>query len=155
LPRYRINGKEHQLDHPDGVRLLWLLRDHIGLTGTKFGCGESMCGACTVLIDGKPRRSCTIPASSVQNSEITTIESLARGNELHPVQEAFIQHDAFQCGFCTAGMIMATVGLLKKNPQPTEAEIRNALEGNVCRCCAYSRIVDAVKDASVAMRGAK
>ncbi len=155
MPTYRINGRTYDVEHEEEVRLLWLLRDYIGLTGTKYGCGETVCGSCTVLVNGEPQRSCVMLPAAVQSSQITTIEGLAQGDKLHPVQEAFIKNEAFQCGFCTAGMIMQTVALLKKTPDPTEEQIVDALNQNICRCCTYPRIVAAVKDAAMAMKGAR
>ena len=128
--------------------LLWVLRDELGFTGTKYGCGEGQCGACTVLIDGAPVRSCMTRVSAVASKDITTIEGLEQNGKLHPVQEAFIDADALQCGYCTPGMILSSVALLKKTPQPTEPEIRRALEGNVCRCGTYPRIIAAVRMAA-------
>ena len=132
--------------------LLWVLRDELELTGTKYGCGEGQCGACTVLIEGAPVRSCITPASTVAGKEITTIEGLEQNGKLHPVQDAFIQADALQCGYCTPGMILSIVGLLKKTPRPTEPEIRRALQGNVCRCGTYPRIIAAVQMAAGGLR---
>ena len=132
--------------------LLWVLRDELELTGAKYGCGEGQCGACTVLLEGAPVRSCITRVSAVTGKEITTIEGLEQNGKLHPVQEAFIQADALQCGYCTPGMILSSVGLLKKTPQPSVPEIRRALEGNVCRCGSYSRIVAAVQIAAGAPR---
>jgi aerobic-type carbon monoxide dehydrogenase small subunit (CoxS/CutS family) len=128
--------------------LLWVLRDELELTGAKYGCGEGQCGACTVLIDGAPIRSCITRASAVAGKQITTIEGLAQNGKLHPLQEAFIEADAMQCGYCTPGMILSGIGLLKKTPQPSEPEIRRALEGNVCRCGTYPRIIAAVQMAA-------
>jgi aerobic-type carbon monoxide dehydrogenase small subunit (CoxS/CutS family) len=140
-----------QLD-PNSL-LLWVLRDELELTGSKYGCGEGHCGACTVLIDGAPMRSCITPVAKVEGRAITTIEGLAQNGRLHPLQEAFIQADAMQCGYCTPGMIMSGVGLLKKTPHPNEADIRRALEGNVCRCGTYPRIVAAMQMAEKAING--
>ncbi len=140
-----VNQKHYRLVVDPGRTLLWVLRDELELTGTKYGCGEGQCGACTVLIDGAPVRSCQMRVSAAAGKEITTIEGLAQAGKLHPVQEAFIQADALQCGYCTPGMILSTVGLLKKTPQPKEPEIRRALQGNVCRCGTYSRIIAAVQ----------
>ena len=143
-----VNQKHYRLEvHPDRM-LLWVLRDDLGLTGSKYGCGEGQCGACTVLIDGAPTRSCITLANSVASKPITTIEGLAQNGHLHPLQEAFIQADAMQCGYCTPGMIIAGAALLKKNPHPTQAEIKESMEGNVCRCGTYPRIVAAVQMAS-------
>src|SRR5579863_3007451 len=143
-----VNQKHYRLLVDGERRLLWILRDELGLTGTKYGCGEGQCGACTVLIDGLPVRSCMTRVSTVAGKPITTIEGLAQNGKLHPLQEAFIQADAMQCGYCTPGMILSSAGLLKKTPQPSEPEIRRALEGNVCRCGTYPRIIQAVQMAA-------
>lgn len=134
--------------------LLWVLRDDLGLTGSKYGCGEGQCGACTVLIDGEPTRSCITTAAAVAGKPITTIEGLAQNGHLHPLQDAFMQADAMQCGYCTPGMIVSGAALLKKNPHPSEAEIKQAMQGNVCRCGTYPRIVAAVRMAAQ-MNGAQ
>jgi len=125
--------------------LLEVLRDDLHLTGAKEGCGEGVCGSCTVLVDGTPVRSCLTLAVATQGKEITTIEGISLGEKLHPVQEAFVNHHAIQCGFCSPGMILTSYALLKENPRPTEIEIRRALSGNVCRCTGYAKIVEAVK----------
>jgi aerobic-type carbon monoxide dehydrogenase small subunit (CoxS/CutS family) len=143
-----VNHARYRLVVDPGRMLLWVLRDELELTGTKYGCGEGQCGACTVLIDGAPARSCITRASAVAGKEITTIEGLAQNGKLHPLQEAFIQADALQCGYCTPGMILSSVGLLNKTPQPSEVEIRRALDGNVCRCGTYPRIIAAVQMAA-------
>jgi aerobic-type carbon monoxide dehydrogenase small subunit (CoxS/CutS family) len=148
-----VNQKHYRLLVDADRRLLWVLRDELELTGTKYGCGEGQCGACTVLIDGAPVRSCMVRASAATGKQITTIEGLAQNGKLHPLQEAFIQSDAMQCGYCTPGMILSGVGLLKKTPQPTEPEIRRALEGNICRCGTYPRIVKAVQMAAAISGG--
>jgi aerobic-type carbon monoxide dehydrogenase small subunit (CoxS/CutS family) len=140
-----VNQKRYRLVVDPARMLLWVLRDELELTGTKYGCGEGQCGACTVLIEGAPVRSCITRASAVAGKEITTIEGLEKNGKLHPVQEAFIQADALQCGYCTPGMILSSVGLLKKTPLPSEPEIRRALYGNVCRCGTYPRIIAAVQ----------
>ncbi|MGA2877923.1 MAG: (2Fe-2S)-binding protein [Bryobacteraceae bacterium] len=140
-----VNQRHYRLLVDPSRVLLWVLRDELELTGTKYGCGEGHCGACTVLIDGAPVRSCMTRASVVAGKEITTIEGLEQNGKLHPLQEAFIQADALQCGYCTPGMILSSVGLLKKTPQPSEPEIRRALQGNVCRCGTYPRIIAAVQ----------
>jgi len=132
--------------------LLWVLRDELELTGAKYGCGEGQCGACTVLIEGAPVRSCVTLASSVAGKEITTVEGLEQNGKLHPVQEAFIQAGALECGYCTPGMILSSVSLLKKTPQPSEPEIRRGLEGHICRCGTYPRIIAAVQLAAGAPR---
>jgi len=143
-----VNQKHYRLLVDAERKLLWVLRDELELTGTKYGCGEGQCGACTVLIDGAPVRSCMTRASAVAGKQVTTIEGLAQNGQLHPLQKAFIDADAMQCGYCTPGMILSSVGLLKKTPQPSEPEIRRALEGNVCRCGTYPRIILAVQMAS-------
>ena len=148
-----VNQKHYRLQVDPNSLLLWVLRDELELTGSKYGCGEGHCGACTVLIDGAPVRSCITPVSKVAEKEITTIEGLAENGRLHPLQEAFIQADAMQCGYCTPGMILSGVGLLKKTPHPSEPDIRRALEGNVCRCGTYPRIVAAVQLAEKLMSG--
>jgi len=148
-----VNGAEHQVDAPPDSKLLYILRDSLGLTGTKYGCGEGMCGACTVLLDGKPARSCQAPLSAVAGKKITTIEGLEENGRLHPVQQAFVGAEAFQCAYCTSGMIMAAVGLLRKNPRPSDEEIINAMDGNICRCGTYPRIVEAVRQAASSAKG--
>ncbi|MBV9303165.1 MAG: (2Fe-2S)-binding protein [Acidobacteriaceae bacterium] len=143
-----VNGKQlHVAADPDRP-LLFVLRNQLGLTGAKYGCGEGQCGACTVLIDGVRQPSCITPARTVAGKHVTTIEGLADGDRLHPVQESFIECDAMQCGYCTAGMIMSSVALLHKNPAPSEPQIKEALEHNICRCGTYNRIVSAVQIAS-------
>jgi aerobic-type carbon monoxide dehydrogenase small subunit (CoxS/CutS family) len=148
-----VNGSRHHVETDPERPLLWVLRNELDLTGAKYGCGEGQCGACTVLIDGVARRSCVTPVGTVTNSEIITIEGLAPSRRLHPVQQAFIDCDAMQCGYCTPGMIMETVGLLDKRPNPSESEIRQALEGNICRCGTYNRIVAAVRLAAKSKSG--
>jgi len=151
--RFKLNGCETELVTDPNQILLWVLRNHFGLTGTKFGCGIGFCGACTVLIDNEPVRSCMIPVSDITGKSVVTIEGLGEGEELHPVQQAFIDHDALQCGFCTPGMIVTAVGLLGKNPSPTRDEIVAGMEENLCRCGAHTRIIDAVEEAAGKMRG--
>ncbi len=148
-----VNQKRYRLQVDPGSFLLWVLRDELELTGSKYGCGEGHCGACTVLIDGAPVRSCITKVSAVAGKQITTIEGLAPNGRLHPLQEAFIQADAMQCGYCTPGMIMSAAGLLKKTPHPDEPEIRRALGGNLCRCGTYPRIVEALQMAEKALNG--
>jgi len=148
-----VNQQHYRLQVDPDRMLLWVLRDELDLTGSKYGCGEGQCGACTVLIDGAPVRSCITRASTVAGKQITTIEGIAQNGRLHPLQEAFIQADAMQCGYCTPGMIVSGVGLLRKTPHPSEAEIRRAMEGNVCRCGTYPRIVAAVQLAEKLMNG--
>jgi aerobic-type carbon monoxide dehydrogenase small subunit (CoxS/CutS family) len=145
----RVNGTAHDLDIAPADTLLTVLRDTLDLTGTKYGCGEGQCGACTVLVDGQPLKSCQSRASQMQSRAITTIEGLAVDGRLHPVQQAFLEHDAFQCGFCTSGMIMAAVGLLASNPRIAAADIPAAMDRNrsLCRCGVYPRIVAAIAGA--------
>jgi aerobic-type carbon monoxide dehydrogenase small subunit (CoxS/CutS family) len=154
MARYvlRVNGKDRAIDAEPGDSLLSVLRYDFGLTGSHFGCGEGQCGACTVLLDGRGARSCVARVDSVAGKAITTIEALADGERLHPVQQAFLDAEAFQCGYCTPGMIMATVGLLRTNPDPSEQDIARLMEGNVCRCGTYPRIVKAVRLAAEGMR---
>ena len=148
-----VNQQHYRIQLDPNSLLLWILRDELELTGSKYGCGEGHCGACTVLIDGAPVRSCITRVSKVEGKEITTIEGLAQNGRLHPLQEAFIQADAMQCGYCTPGMILSGVGLLKKTPHPSEPDIRRALEGNLCRCGTYPRIVAAMQIAEKAING--
>jgi aerobic-type carbon monoxide dehydrogenase small subunit (CoxS/CutS family) len=147
-----INGSEHKVEVPADTKLLYVLRDNLSLTGTKYGCGEGMCGACTVLLDGKPARSCLASVSVVAGKKITTIEGLEENGKLHPVQDAFLKAEAFQCAYCTSGMIMAAVGLLSKNPQPSDEQIISAMDGNVCRCGTHPRIIEAVRQAATAKK---
>jgi aerobic-type carbon monoxide dehydrogenase small subunit (CoxS/CutS family) len=142
-----VNGAEHKVDDPSKEKLLWVLRNSLNLSGTKYGCGEGQCGACTVLLDGKPTRSCLTRASSAVGKKIMTIEGLARNGELHPVQEAFLQAEAFQCGYCTPGMIMAAVALLNQISHPSDGQIIERMDGNICRCGTYARIVQAIVQA--------
>jgi aerobic-type carbon monoxide dehydrogenase small subunit (CoxS/CutS family) len=146
--KLRINGTTHTVSAEADRPLLGVLREDLKLTGAHYGCGEGQCGACTVLLDGKPVRSCITPISSVGSRSVTTIEGLEKDGNLHPVQQAFLDADALQCGYCTPGMIMSAVGLLQKTASPTEAEIEHAMQGNVCRCGTYRRIVRAVTAAS-------
>ncbi len=143
-----INGERYRLNVPAGWRLIDLLRRDLELTGTHEGCGEGDCGACTVIVDGKAVNSCLMLAVEADGCEVQTIEGLAQNDRLHPLQEAFISEGAIQCGFCTPGMIMAAKALLDKNPHPSEEEIRQALQGNLCRCTGYEKIVEAVKAAA-------
>lgn len=144
LIRFRLNGRAVEVDVPPGRRLLDLLRQDLGLTGTKEGCGEGECGACTVLVDGKPRLSCLTAAIQVEGKEILTIEGLAKDGKLHPLQKALVETAGVQCGFCTPGFIMAAYALLLENPRPTREEVRAWLSGNLCRCTGYEQIVEAV-----------
>lgn len=148
----RVNGKRHAITADPDTSLLEVLRDHLDLTGTKYGCGEGQCGACTVLIDGQPRRSCLTPVGAAEKKEITTIEGLAMNGQLHPIQQAFLDAEALQCGYCTPGMIMTAVALLRAHPNPTEDEIARFMDGNVCRCGTYPRIVAAVRRAAEMLR---
>jgi aerobic-type carbon monoxide dehydrogenase small subunit (CoxS/CutS family) len=152
VSQLRVNGKSYSIDADSETRLLEVLRDHLDLTGTKYGCGEGQCGACTVLIDGQPRRSCLTPVAAAENKEITTIEGLAMSGRLDPVQQAFLDAEALQCGYCTSGMIMTAVALLRTNPDPREDEIARFMEGNICRCGAHPRIVAAVRRAAELLR---
>ncbi len=144
----RLNGDEvTMLIEPDAL-LVDVLRQHLGLTGTKEACGEGECGACTVLLDGQPVTSCLLPALKADGREVCTVEGLASGGELHPLQKSFIEHGAVQCGYCTPGMLMSAKALLDRNPHPTEQEIKEAISGNLCRCTGYVKIVEAIKAAS-------
>ena len=147
-----INGAARRADVDPQTTLLSTLRDHLGLTGAKYGCGEGQCGACTVLIDGRATRSCVTLAGSVAGKKITTIEGLSGNGALHPVQQAFIDADAMQCGYCTPGMILSGAALLDRNPNPSRADIVRGMEGNICRCGTYPRIVEAMRLASMAAR---
>ena len=149
-----VNGRRRRVSAGPDTSLLSVLREELGLTGTKYGCGEAQCGACTVLIDGKPRRSCITKLGAVGEADVKTIESLAgKGGVLHPVQQSFVDAGAMQCGFCTPGMVMSAVGLLAQNADPSEAEIVAFMDGNICRCGTYPRIVAAVRAAAVAKKG--
>ena len=143
--RLIVNGEEHKLFVESHETLASILRDHLHLTGTKVSCGEGDCGACTVLVDGKAVNSCIVLALSVQGASVETIEGLSQGERLHPIQEAFLEAGALQCGFCTPGMVMAAKGLLAQNPFPSEREIREGLSGNICRCTGYEKIIKAVQ----------
>jgi len=153
--RFSLNGKRTELRIDPSQTLLWVLRNNLGLTGTKFGCGTGFCGACTVLINNEPVRSCSMSVGDVAGKKIVTIEGLEKKGKLHPVQKAFIEHDALQCGYCTPGMIMTVAGLLIKNPSPTHQEIIDGLENNYCRCSAHIRIIEAVQTAAGEMKGGK
>lgn len=148
-----VNGIRHRLEVDPDRTLLGVLRDELDLTGTKYGCGEGVCGACTVLVDGEPTRACQTAVKSLQGKKIVTIEGLAPKGRLHPLQQAFIDLDAMQCGYCTPGMIMAGVALLNKNRNPTAVQISEALEGHICRCAVYQDIIAAVRQAGQRMRG--
>ena len=141
---FKVNGESHKLEVFPMARLLDVLREQLHLTGTKEGCGEGECGACTVKLDGQIVNSCLVPVAQVNGAEITTIEGVAQGDQLHAVQQAFIDHGGAQCGICTPGMILAAVDLLERNPEPTEADIRTGLAGNLCRCTGYMKIFESV-----------
>ena len=143
-----VNGKKLRVDVDSQTPLLYVLRDDLNLTGTKYGCGEAKCGACTVLVDGQPMRSCVTPVSRVSGKQITTIEGLEKDGKLHPLQEAFLKADALQCGYCTSGMIMSATALLNKNAKPSREEIVKHMDANVCRCGTYARIVNAIQIAA-------
>jgi aerobic-type carbon monoxide dehydrogenase small subunit (CoxS/CutS family) len=147
-----VNGTQRRVDAPPEETLLSVLRNRLQLTGTKYGCGEGQCGACTVLLDGRPSRSCRTQVSEAVGKKITTIEGLAKNGRLHPVQAAFLEAEAFQCGYCTPGMIVSAVGLLESNGNPSEEDIAGHLTGNICRCGTYPRILAAVKQAAQTMR---
>ena len=150
---FKLNGQPVKLSVDKERKLLWVLRTELGLTGTKYGCGEGHCGSCTVLVNQVAKQACQLDMSEVQGAEVITIEGLAQGGELHPLQEAFVEHDAMQCGYCTPGMILSAYSLLKENPQPSREDISTAMENNLCRCGAHVRIVQAIESASVKMRG--
>ena len=152
---FTLNGKKTEVDIDPTQTLLWVIRNHFGLTGTKYGCGTGFCGACTVIIDDEAVRSCTLPVGDIAGKRVVTIEGLSKNGKLHPLQQAFVEHDALQCGFCTPGMIMNATALLTKNPNPTKQEIIEGMEDNLCRCGAHVRIVEAVKTASDEMKGGK
>jgi aerobic-type carbon monoxide dehydrogenase small subunit (CoxS/CutS family) len=151
VTRLNVNGSLRTIDAEADASLLGVLRDQLDLTGSKYGCGEGQCGACTVLIDGSPRRSCITPVGAVGLKQVTTIEGLAKGDHLHPLQEAFLEEAAMQCAYCTSGMIMTAVSFLRANPNPTAADISHSMEGNLCRCGTHPRIVAAIRRAANAM----
>jgi len=146
--KFRLNGKPVSLEVEGERKLLWVLRTDLGLTGTKYGCGESLCGACTVVVNKEAVRSCQLPVREVNGKDVVTIEGLEQNGRLHPLQEKFIEHGAFQCGFCTPGMIMNAYALLLKNPRPTREQIIQAMDDNLCRCAAHKRIVRAIEGAA-------
>jgi len=150
---FKLNDKPVRLNVDGDRLLLWVLRIDLGLTGTKFGCGEGHCGSCTVLLDGVPVRSCLRKVKTVKDKEVVTIEGLAKAGALHPVQKAFMEHDALQCGFCTPGMVLTAVSLLSKNPKPTREQIIRGMDQNLCRCGAHTRIIDAIQTAAGEMKG--
>ena len=145
---FTLNGEKYKKNADPGKRLVDFLREDMGLTGTKEGCGEGECGACTVVLDGRAVHSCLVLAGQINGKRLLTVEGLARGGELSPLQKAFIEHGAIQCGYCTPGMLMSSAALRAENPSPTEDEVRTALAGNICRCGDYSAIIDAVLDAA-------
>ena len=151
--RFELNKKPVELSVSPDDSLLWAIRSSLNLTGTKFGCGQGQCGTCTVLINNKAERSCMLTADFVQGKKVTTIEGLSYNGELHPVQKAFIKHDALQCGFCTPGMILSATSLLHENPEPSSQEIIDGMEENLCRCGTYGRIIEAVQTAAKEMEG--
>lgn len=151
----RINGKTVEVEVDGEATLLEVLREELDLTGTKYGCGEGQCGACTVLVEGRAQRSCVTRVAAVAGKSITTIEGLATAERLHPVQQAFLDEEAMQCAYCTSGMILSAVSLLNAKPKPTDAEILDGMQGNICRCGTHPRIVAAIRRASAAMQGAR
>jgi aerobic-type carbon monoxide dehydrogenase small subunit (CoxS/CutS family) len=153
ITEIHVNGMPHRVDADPARMLLSVLREDLNLTGAKYGCGEGQCGACTVLVDGQPVRSCITPLGVAAGKPITTIEGLEKNGKLHPLQEAFLKADAMQCGYCTSGMILSGMALLKKNPNPTTQQIVHAMDGNICRCGTYPRIVAAVRMAAKVAKG--
>ena len=152
MTTFKLNGREVTTKGPDDVPLLWTIRDEIGLTGTKFGCGIAQCGACTVHVNGEPRRSCVAPIGTLEGTDVTTIEG-ATGKEVEAIRAAWVAHDVPQCGYCQSGQIMSAVGLLSMIPKPSDNDIDLAMNGNVCRCCTYHRIRAAIHDAAGRMEG--
>ena len=150
---FTLNGKPTRVTVDDERMLLWVLRSDLGLTGTKFGCGEGLCGACTVIVDKQAVRSCSTPVKDVAGKQVLTIEGLGQEGKLHPVQEAFLKHNAFQCGYCTPGMVLNAYALLLKTPHPTEAQIVKAMDDNLCRCGAQVRIVATIQEAAAGTKG--
>src|SRR5271157_5644140 len=151
ITELNVNRTRHPVDVDAETSLLSVLRDQLDLTGSKYGCGEGQCGACTVLVDGSPRRSCITPVGAVGQKQITTIEGLAQGDSLHPLQEAFLEEAAMQCAYCTSGMIMTAASLLRVNPNPSAADISHSMQGNICRCGTHPRIVAAIQKAAKAL----
>jgi aerobic-type carbon monoxide dehydrogenase small subunit (CoxS/CutS family) len=152
---FKLNDKTVRLNVDGDRPLLWVLRTELGLTGTKFGCGEGHCGCCTVLVNGKAARSCLLTVKEVANQEVLTIEGLAPAGQLHPLQKAFMAHDALQCGFCTPGMILTAASLLRANPRPSDAQIVAGMDQNLCRCGAHPRIIQAIQTAAAEMKGGR
>jgi len=153
LIQFRLNGKPVSMTLDSDRMLLWVLRTELELTGVKYGCGMGLCGACTVLVNNRARRACRVPVKNIRGTEIVTIEGLAANGKLHPLQEAFVKHDAFQCGFCTPGMILNAYSFLQRNPRPSYTEVLQGMENNLCRCGSYTRIVQAILTASQEMAG--
>ena len=152
--QFELNGSQVSADVQEGESLLWVIREQLGLTGTKFGCGEGYCGSCTVIMDGQAVRSCTLPATEAAGSSVMTIEGLSRNGKLHPLQEEFVKNDALQCGYCTPGMIMNAYGLLLNNPEPSREEVVIAMDDNLCRCGVHGRIIKAIQNAGKQMKKA-
>jgi aerobic-type carbon monoxide dehydrogenase small subunit (CoxS/CutS family) len=152
---FKLNDKPVRLNVDGDRTLLWVLRTDVGLTGTKFGCGEGHCGACTVLVDGVAVRSCLRKVKEVKDKEVVTIEGLEKNGKVHPLQKAFMDHDALQCGFCTPGMVLTAFGLLRTNPSPSREQIIRGMEQNLCRCGAHTRIIDAIQTAAAEMKGVR
>ena len=150
---FELNGNPAELSIDPNTLLMWALRNDLGLTGTKFGCGLGFCGSCTILLDNEPVRSCMLPVSDAAGKKVITIEGLSQNGTLHPIQKAFMKKDALQCGYCTPGMIMNALGLLIRNPEPSSKEIIEAMEDNLCRCGAYGRIIEAIQMAAKEMKG--
>jgi aerobic-type carbon monoxide dehydrogenase small subunit (CoxS/CutS family) len=150
---FTLNGKPARVTVDDERMLLWILRGELGFTGAKFGCGEGSCGACTVIVNNEAVRSCTIPVKDIAGKQVLTIEGLGQGGQLHPIQEAFVKHHAFQCGYCTPGMVLNAYALLLKNPRPAPEEIVRSMDGNLCRCGSQNRIVAAIEEAAAGMKG--
>jgi carbon-monoxide dehydrogenase small subunit len=153
--KFKLNDKPVELKVDGERRLLWVLRSDLGLTGPKYGCGEGICGACTVLINSKSTRSCQVPVKEIKGKEVITIEGLAKNGRLHPLQKSFVEQNAFQCGFCTSGMILNAYSLLLEKPKPSEAEIIQGMNDNLCRCGAHLRIIQAIQAAAKEMRGGR
>ena len=153
--KFKLNRKPMQLKVDGERKLLWVLRSDLSVTGLKYGCGEGICGACTVLINNKATRSCQVPVKEIKGKEVITIEGLVRNGKLHPLQKAFMDHNALQCGFCTSGMILSAYSLLLEKPRPTEAEIIEGMNDNLCRCGAHVRIIQAIQSAALEMRGGR
>ena len=151
--QFALNGERVTVETEANRKLLWVLRTDFGLTGTKYGCGEGYCGACTVLVDNEAVRSCQTPITDIEGKEVLTIEGLSKNGKLHPLQESFIKHDALQCGYCTPGMILNALSLLLKNPHPSVQDITSAMEDNLCRCGTYKRIIQAIQEAAKTMEG--